>query len=100
MSFLPSTHWQTAPTYNGRCACLNDSLTTLNRLQQVEAHPNITTMLVTLFEAGNAWRSASIFVDRVESLSSAIERNCAFGHEERSNRANSSQQWQSSSAFV
>ena len=35
-----STLCQTAPTYNGRGACLNDSLARLNGMQQMEAHPN------------------------------------------------------------
>ena len=43
-SAAASTRCQTAPTYNGRCACLNDSLTKLSRLQPMEAHPNIRAM--------------------------------------------------------
>ena len=94
-----STHCQTAPTYNGKCACLKDLLARLNRVQQMEAHPKITAMLATLFEDRECLAVRSIFVDLVESLSLAVER-LRVGHEERSNCANSSQQWQSPSAFV
>ena len=72
-----STHCQTAPTYNGRCACLNDSLAKLIRLQQMEAHPNVTAMLVTLFVERQCLAVRSIFVDFVESSSLAVERDCA-----------------------
>ena len=82
LSFQPlvlaaSTHCQAAPTYNVRCACLNDSLAKLGRLQQMEAHPNITAMLVTLFEDRTCLSVRSIFVNFVESLSLAMERDCA-----------------------
>ena len=84
LSFQPwvldaSTHCQTAPTYNGKCACLNDLLAKLSRLQQMEAHPNITALHVTLFEDRECLAVRSIFVDFVESVSLATERDCASG---------------------
>ena len=94
------THCQTAPTYNGRCACLDDSLAKLGRLQQMEAHPNITAMLVTLFEDRKCLAVRSIFVKLRRVFFVGHGERLRVGHEEGSNGATSSQQWQSSSASV